>query len=102
MKYKVVIEPPAEEDIERAFLWIAEESRVNAVTWYRNLVEALASLETFPERSPLASENDAFEEEIRQLLFGKKRNVYRILFTIQDKRIHILHIRHCARAYLEP
>ena len=51
-----------------------------------------------PERCPLARENDYFSQEIRQLLYGQKRNSYRILFTIVESEevstIRILHIRH--------
>jgi hypothetical protein len=48
----------------------------------------------------LASENGHFAEEIRQLLYGRGRNRYRILFTIGEEAVHVLHIRHGARRYL--
>ncbi len=41
-------------------------------------------------------------KKLRQLLFGKTPNIYRIIFAI-DKRNHavnVLHIRHGARAAL--
>lgn len=36
----------------------------------------------FPERCAFAQENAFFPEDIRQLLYGKRSGVYRILFTI--------------------
>ncbi|MDP8243881.1 MAG: type II toxin-antitoxin system RelE/ParE family toxin [Candidatus Hinthialibacter antarcticus] len=102
MKYTVIIEPPAEDDLERAFLWIAKESRTRAEQWLHSLVKAAKSLEGFPERCSLAPENGAFQKEIRQLMYGKKRGVYRILFTIQHMNVHILHVRHCAQEQIEP
>lgn len=50
-----------------------------------------------PKRCPLARENKYFSQEIRQLLYGRGRNSYRILFTILEKQevltVRILHIR---------
>lgn len=97
MKYQIIIETPAVKDLEKAFLWIAKDSRTNAVKGYRGLIEAFQTLDTFPERCPLAPENQSFKEEIRQLLYGKQRSKFRILFTMDNKNVHILHIRHCAQ-----
>lgn len=102
MKYKIIIESPAIEDMERALSWIVSRSRASAIRWYRDLVEAIKTLETFPKRCSLAPENEAFQEEIRQLLYGKRRGVYRVLFTIQGRNVHILHVRHCAQGRLKP
>jgi hypothetical protein len=57
-----------------------------------------------PKRCPLARENQYFSKEIRQLLYGKGRNSYRILFTIAESEdvpaVRILHIRHAAQQTL--
>jgi hypothetical protein len=54
-----------------------------------------------PKRCPLARENQYLSKEIRQLLYGKGRNSYRILFTIVETEemsvVRILHIRHAAQ-----
>ena len=50
--------------------------------WIEGLYKAILSLEKIPLRCSFAFENDFFEEEIRQLIYGKGRNVYRILFTV--------------------
>lgn len=51
-----------------------------------------------PERCPLAPENDAFEVEIRQLIYRS----HRVLFTVLGSRVHILHIRHVRQDLLTP
>ena len=38
--------------------------------------------------------------EIRQLLYGRRGGVYRVLFTITGRDIRVLHIRHAAREAL--
>ena len=50
---------------------------------------------------PLAPENDEFEEEIRELLYGKRQHRYRILFTIREQAVVVLHIRHGAREHIK-
>jgi hypothetical protein len=44
-----------------------------------------------------APETARFPFEVRQLLYGRKPHVYRILFTIEGERVKILHIRHGRR-----
>jgi plasmid stabilization system protein ParE len=57
-----------------------------------------------PKRCPLAREDRYFSQEIRQLIYGKGRNSYRILFTIIENNevatVRILHIRHAAQQTL--
>ncbi len=52
-----------------------------------------------PKRCPLAKENEYFSQEIRQLLYGQRRNSYRILFTVLEEvfTVRILHIRHSSQ-----
>ena len=58
----------------------------------RSALDAAATLEAFPGRCRLAPENGPFEFEIRQLLYGN----YRLLFTVRDDTVVILHVRHRA------
>jgi len=102
MKYRVVIQPPAREDIEAAYAWLAEQSPAAAARWYDGLEKAVGSLESWPRRCPLAPETDAFAVQIRQLLYGRRTGRYRILFTIRGREVHILHVRHGARRGLGP
>jgi hypothetical protein len=62
-------------------------------------MDCLYSLEDMPRRCPLAREADAAKREIRCLIFGKKRSVWRILYEVDERRrmVWVLHIRHGAR-----
>jgi plasmid stabilization system protein ParE len=95
-KYQVIIQPPAEADMEAAYQWIAKSAPMTAAKWYNACIDAMRSLETLPRRCPLAPEAGAFRCEIRQLIYAS----HRILFTIQDKKVHILHVRHAARRHM--
>ena len=102
MEYRVRLSPEADDEIEEALRWIFERSARGAVRWYNGLMEALQSLSHWPNRCPLAPENETFDEEIRQLLYGRRMNRYRILFTVEGREVRILHVRHGARRYLRP
>ena len=79
-----------------------QRSPENAEKWFDGLIDAIESLHKSPKRCSLALENEVFLEEIRQLLYGKGRNTYRILFTVSEQVVDVLHIRHSARQLLEP
>lgn len=100
MKHRVVIEPPARENINEAYLWIAERDPTAAIKWFNGLQTAIQSLEKFPQRCPLAEENELFEVEIRQLVYRKGVGAYRVLFTVAGALVHVLHVRHGRRRRL--
>ena len=97
MKHRVFVQPAAAAEIERAYLRISEEAPETATRWYNSLYDAILSLGSNPSRCSLCQENDAFEHEIRQLLYGRKGRRYRILFTLRDEVVHVLHFRHWAQ-----
>jgi plasmid stabilization system protein ParE len=68
VKYRVIVQPDAEAELAEAFAWLHDRAPANAERWLRGLYDAVESLEMMPNRCGLARENDAFPEEIRQLL----------------------------------
>jgi plasmid stabilization system protein ParE len=65
-------------------------------------MQAIRSLQDNPERCGLAPESEWCPGEIRQLLHGKRKGVYRILFEIRHDAVYILHVRHGAQDLLSP
>jgi plasmid stabilization system protein ParE len=63
--YRVIIQPPAADDIDSAYLWIAERNPDAAVSWFNRMEAAVQTLSKHPQRCPLAEENRYFEREIR-------------------------------------
>jgi len=100
MTYRVIIQPTAEAELDAAYRRIRARASAAAARWFNGIVEAINTLQEFPARCPLAPENGHFAEEIRQLLYGRRRDRYRILFTIGEETVHVLHIRHGAQRYL--
>jgi plasmid stabilization system protein ParE len=102
MAYSVHITARALREIDEALTWISERSPAAAARWHGELLEAVHSLEENPERCGLAPESEWYSGEIRQLLHGKRRGVYRILFEIRGDTVYILRVRHSAQALLKP
>jgi len=96
-KYRLIIQPPAFDDLDEAYRWISGRAPEAAARWVNGFVEALDSLTASPERCGLAPENDAVEPEIRQFVYGRRSGVYRVLFTVTGSEVRVLHIRHAAR-----
>ena len=102
MKYRIEISSVAEAEADSAFLRLSQiTSPTKASQWYSGLLQAIESLSQMPKRCLLARENQYFSQDIRQLLYGKGRNSYRILFTIVEGQevstVRILHIRHATQ-----
>jgi plasmid stabilization system protein ParE len=98
MDFRVEITPQAERDAEAILEWLlAEGAGDSAIRWFLALEDAIASLASFPKRCPIAPENHEFSFEVRQLLYGRKPHVYRILFNTSADVVVVLHIRHGRR-----
>jgi plasmid stabilization system protein ParE len=101
VKYRVRITATAFEEVEEAIAWLEARSPSAAKRWREALLEAVDSLGASPARYPLAPESPFRGREIRQLLHGKRRGVYRILYEIRGDTVHVLHVRHGAKRFLD-
>jgi plasmid stabilization system protein ParE len=65
-------------------------------------MEAVLSLQDNPDRCRLAPEAEFYPGQLRQLLYGKRRGIYRILFEVQGDTVYVLRVRHGSQALLGP
>lgn len=100
MAFPVEIIPIAEAQIEQAYRWYREYNPDFADRWFRGIMNAIAPLQEKPQRCALAVEHEIFPEQVRQLLYGKAKNLYRVLFTIRNATVYVLYVRHSAQAPL--
>src|SRR5688572_27237581 len=100
MTYEVRLQPPAENDLAEAYLRAARHAPETALLWLTRFHEALQSLAEHPERCGLAPEHKQFAREIRQLLFGRKPNVFRAVFLIEGDTVRIIRIRRASQRNL--
>jgi toxin ParE1/3/4 len=91
MVYRVEITTRAESDLADIYERIQAETSPQAATWFNGMARAMIGLERYPKRAPTTPENPG----VRHLLYGRKPNVYRIIFKIVEKTctVHVLHIR---------
>jgi toxin ParE1/3/4 len=95
MAYLVKVTARAERDLALIFDAINAEHSAAAIKWYRGLKNAILSLEERPNRCPMTPENT----KLRQLLYGHKPYVYRVIYRVMEKskQVDVLHVRHGAR-----
>jgi plasmid stabilization system protein ParE len=101
MKFSVRISAYAEADLRAATEWIARDSSEAAARWANGFQRLLRSLSSNPRRCGFANEHGSVPFEVRQILYGRRRN-YRAIFTIRDHEVVVLAIRHAAQQDLSP
>jgi len=99
-RWNVIVEVPAQQDIAEAHSWLDEQSPEAADRWFDTIYETIGSLEIFRERCPLAPESEFLNAEVREIFHGRRQHKYRILFTVSENEVHVLHIRHGVRLAL--
>ncbi len=98
MTYRVVVTIRANADAIQVVRRKRETSVRSAERWYAGLEKAIAKLNKFPERHPIAEEeSDWAGIPLRQMIYGKKPATYRILFSISGDAVVLHQIRHSAR-----
>lgn len=98
MTYQVRLSLLAMDDIETAHGWLKGHlSPDHARRWYDGLKAALINLEKNPNRYPLAPEGEALGIELRELPYGKRKHVYRILYTVEESVVQVHGVWHAAR-----
>jgi plasmid stabilization system protein ParE len=100
--YHVILQPRAERDIQQAADWIRQDSNSSAITlrWVRSIRTKITSLRSNPQRCPIDPDSDAYGEQVRVLLHGKRHRKYRVLFALRGNIVHVLTVRHSARQSL--
>jgi toxin ParE1/3/4 len=82
MVYLVNVTARAGRDLTVLFDAINAEHSDVALKWYRGLKEAILRLEEQPNRCPETPEN----AKLRQLLYGHKPHVYRVIYRVAENR----------------
>ncbi|MEA1968204.1 MAG: type II toxin-antitoxin system RelE/ParE family toxin [Thermodesulfobacteriota bacterium] len=84
--YQVNLTQQAQNDLEQIFYYIADDSIGKAENFILQLEEKIYSLEVFPHRNALISENEFFGTDYRHLIYKK----YRIIYRIVQKSVWVL------------
>ncbi len=95
MPYRVSFTKRAARDLDSLYGYIHAQDSAGAERWFRRLEELIRSLTSAPRMGTVTPEDSSH----RQLVYGNKPHLYRILYIIDDasKLIVILQIRHGRR-----
>ena len=98
MAYLVELTSRARIDLVDIYERISADDSVVAARWFNGLEAAIETLELFPHRCPVASEGERANRRLRHLLYGSKRDVYRVLYDIDEplKLVRVRAVRHSA------
>lgn len=94
MAFRVELSDQAQRDIAAIYDWLRSQQAGDAgERWFVALRAAIASLADLPSRCPIAPDKRKAPVEVRQLLYGRRSHVCRILFALEGDVVHVLHIR---------
>lgn len=98
MTYRVVFTAKARADAVKQFQYLADRSPAAAGRWFIGLEKAIAKLSKMPERHPVAQdESEQLGISLRQMLYGRRPGVFRILFSIEGDTVTLHYVRHSAQ-----
>jgi plasmid stabilization system protein ParE len=97
MVFRVEITPRAQRDLDGIYAKAAREAPYAGPLWFARFEESILSLAEFPERCPVEPRLSTSGRPVRKHLFGRRRHVYRVYFTIIADAVKVLHVRHGAR-----
>jgi plasmid stabilization system protein ParE len=96
--YRVVFTARARADAVRQFHFLADRSPAAAAKWYTGLEKAITKLAKMPERHPIAEdESEQLGITLRQMLYGRRPGVFRILFSVEGVTVTLHYVRHSAQ-----
>ena len=103
MPFKVRLQPAAVDDLDEAFKYAAQHAPLTATRWLERFHQEIGERLSYdPNRCQLAEEDKRSDRTIRQYLFGKRPNIYRVIFTVEADTVWILRIRRAQRRPLSP
>ena len=91
--YHIELTDRSARDLRRLLVSIHAHEFVAAARWFNGLERAIKTLRQSPGRCSLAPESKR-KSMVRQLLYGRRSNLYRILFQVMEdeKTVFVLHI----------
>lgn len=89
--------------MKTVYRYLREAAPEAARRWLEGMRRTIKSLDKYPERGRLAAESASFDELVREVLYGRgNRGTYRILYTVREEAVYVLHVRHGSRLPAEP
>lgn len=94
-RYKVTFMESAINDLEEIVLYIARDSKANAIKFHDKIIESSKKLETFPKLGLLVPDKKMSNSGFRMLIIDK----YLLFYKIYQEEISILRVVHGSKDY---
>ena len=98
--FLVVLSPQAQDDLIEAYRNAAKHAPEAAERWLARFESTVETLSQNPSRCPPATEDHKSTHNLSELLYGKRPNVFRVVFMISERKVQVLKIRRAARQVL--
>jgi plasmid stabilization system protein ParE len=95
MAYRVEVLPRAARDLRRIYRTIKAAHAEQAQAWFNALTELILNLDHNPSRGAPVAEGHG----LRHVLYGRGRNIYRVIYSVDEARalVSVVHVRHSAQ-----
>lgn len=100
MTFRIELGLEAKRDLWGYYQFASQHSIPDAIRWMERFEAALSTLGERPERCSLSRESRRMQVELRDFLFGKRPNVYRVVFVIDGDAVRVLRIFRSQRGSL--
>lgn len=90
---KVTWSPLADEQVDEAVAYIAQDHPVAALEWLERVLDQVMSLSTFPDSGRMVPELQ--RDDIREIIVSP----YRVMYRRSDTLVGIAAVRHEAREF---
>jgi plasmid stabilization system protein ParE len=100
--YRFIFTARARADAVKQFHFLTERSPAVAARWFAGLEKAVAKLSKMPQRHPVAQEeSEHVGITLRQMLYGRRPGVFRILFSVEGDTVTLHYVRHSAQGPID-
>ena len=100
MALRVIIHRRAQWDLDEYVAWLSKHAPVTTAAWFARLEAHILGLaEKGPACLP-AAESRRTALDLRESRFGKRPNVFRLLFYLEQDAVHVVRVRRAQRRLL--
>lgn len=100
MGLRVVIHARAKRDMEQYVEWLQRRAPIATARWFANLQAHILDLADKGHHDLPALEARKTSRDLRESHFGKRPNVFRIIFYLEHESVHVIRVRRAQRRAL--
>jgi plasmid stabilization system protein ParE len=100
MSMRVVIHRRAQQDLDEYVEWLSKHAPVTTAAWFARLESHILGLSEKGPNCLRAAESRRTSLDLRESRFGKRPNVFRILFYLEGQAVHVIRVRRAQRRLL--